>query len=178
MLFQSRPNLGTRIGFIQKLDNFFSNIRKNEKQAKEKVDSVLKQNDPWTNESQNIMHSSVGTHEKTGSLQVSREPMDLLTHVGRMNIVLDKVKKSADSENLVLPLRQACQIYIEENQSDQIKTMIVMPWKKFETPVGVTELTQLKENLSKVRLDMDADRKLLEAALKAVQLRIDRVSGS
>jgi hypothetical protein len=104
--------------------------------------------------------------------------MDLLTHVGRMNIVLDKVKKSADSENLVLPLRQACQIYIEENQSDQIKTMIVMPWKKFETPVGVTELTQLKENLSKVRLDMDADRKLLEAALKAVQLRIDRVSGS
>lgn len=92
--------------------------------------------------------------------------------------MLDKVPKSADSADLVSALRQACQIYIEEKQADQIETMIVMPWKRFEAPVDVTELTQLKENLSKVRRDMDADQKLLEAALNALQSRIDRVGGS
>jgi hypothetical protein len=56
--------------------------------------------------------------------------------------------------------------------------MTVMPWKKFETPVDVQEPTQLKENLSKVRRDMDADQKLPEAALNALPSRIDKVGGS
>jgi hypothetical protein len=175
MLFQTKPHLGESIGFRRRFDNFFSNIRKNEKQAKEGVDNALKREPTWMDEGQKITRPSFGTYKKTENLDASSESMNLLIHVGRMNIVLDKVKKMPD---LVSQMREAFQIYIEENQSEKNKSMLVMPWKKFETSVDATRLNELKGNLGKVQLDMDADKELLAASLKAIQSRIDKGSAS
>ena len=175
MLFQSKPHLGESIGFRQRFDNFFFNIRKNKKQAKEELDNKLKKETIWMGESQKMMRPSFEKHNNTKNFHVSSQPMDLLIHVGRMNIVLDKVKEK--TPDLASQVRAAFQIYIED-QPEQNESMLIMPWKKFDTPVDASRLNELKENLGKVQLDLDADKTLLKASLKAIQSRIDKGSAS